>query len=199
MTESTQDQISAFVDGELSADETEFLLRRLSHDRDARRHLKAYLAIGAAVRGELIADRVVDLSDSIVAALDGTEDEVIEVSEARGWFRFAKPVAGVAIAASVAVSALLLLQDSGVPGAPVAQVTGPAVNAEVAPAYVVPSGSEEIPSLVRPRIRLTNYLVNHGQHTSSLGRQLINSSVVAYEEIHEAEQLVVEEDDNNDE
>ena len=50
MTESIQDQLSAFIDGELSADETEFLLRRLSHDSEARRQLKAYLAIGAAVR-----------------------------------------------------------------------------------------------------------------------------------------------------
>jgi len=197
MTESTQDQISAFVDGELSADETEFLLRRLSHDVEARRHLKSYLAIGAAVRGDLIAERVVDLSDSVAAALDGTEGEVIGEHEATGWVRFAKPVAGVAIAASVAVSALLLLQDSGTPGgAPVANVVSPVVSPEAAPAYIVPTGQEATPALVRPQIRLTNYLVNHGQHTSSVTRQLINSSVVANEEISAPQPAVIDKDDN---
>ena len=97
MTESTQDQISAFIDGELSADETEFLLRRLGHDSGARRHLRSYLAIGAAVRSDLIADRAVDLSGSVAQALDGTEDEAHGHGEARGWLRFVKPVIGVGI------------------------------------------------------------------------------------------------------
>jgi len=198
MTESTQDQISAFVDGELSADETEFLLRRLSHDDEARRHLNSYLAIGAAIRGDLIGDRAVALTGPVAAALDGTEDAVVALSETRGWLRFAKPLAGVAIAASVVVSALIVLQDSGTPGAPIAQIDSAAKTVR-APTYVVPVAQQEIPGLVRPRIRLTNYLVNHGQYASSLGRHRINSSVLAYEETPVPEPAATEEDDNDSE
>jgi hypothetical protein len=196
MTESTQDQISAFIDGELSADETEFLLRRLGHDSGARRHLRSYLAIGAAVRGDLIADRAVDLSGSVAQALDGTEDEVHGHGEARGWLRFVKPVIGVAIAASVAVSALLVLQDPGTPEASVATVDSPPPNSE-APTYVVPNGQDPIPALVRPQIRLTNYLFSHGQYASSLGRQRINSSVLADQQA--GSEVVPEMDDDNSE
>jgi negative regulator of sigma E activity len=190
MTESIQDQISAFIDGELAADETEFLLRRLSHDRDARRQLKSYLAIGAAVRGDLIGDRAVDLSDSLRTAMDGNVAEEDAAIPARAWWRIAKPIAGVAIAASVALAALFLVRGPEVPGVPVAQVDAPPVEAT---AYVVPTVQEQN-VIVRPQLRLTNYLVSHGQYTSSLGRQLINSSVVAYEESREPEKPAAKEE-----
>jgi len=195
MTESIQDQISAFIDGELAADETEFLLRRLSHDREARRQLKSYLAIGAVVRGDLIGDRAVDLSDSVSAAMDGTGLEEDAFIPARAWWRIAKPIAGVAIAASVALAALFLVRAPEVPSVPVAKVAAPAVEAE---AYVVPTVQEQN-AIVRPQLRLTNYLVSHGQYTSSLGRQLINSSVVAYEESREPEKPDAEQGDQDSE
>jgi len=195
MTESIQDQISAFIDGELAADETEFLLRRLSHDREARRQLKSYLAIGAVVRGDLIGDRAVDLSDSVSAAMDGTGVQEEASIPARAWWRIAKPIAGVAIAASVALAALFLVRAPEVPSVPVAKVAAPAVEAE---AYVVPTVQEQN-AIVRPQLRLTNYLVSHGQYTSSLGRQLINSSVVAYEESREPEKPDAEQGDQDSE
>ena len=195
MTESVQDQISAFVDGELAADETEFLLRRLSHDDDARRQLRAYLAIGAAVRGDLVGNRAVDLGAAIGSAMDGEAAVDSPAMPARGWWRIAKPIAGVGIAASVALAALFLVRAPGTPGIPVANVEAPASEG---PAYVVPAVQNQN-AVVRPNIRLTNYLMNHGQYTSSLGRQLINSSVVAYEEAEEPAQGDDEWEDNSSE
>ncbi len=195
MTESIQDQISAFVDGELAADETEFLLRRLSHDNEARRQLRSYLAIGAAVRGDLIADRAVDLSDSVRTAMDGTAAEDDATIPARTWWRIAKPIAGVGIAASVALAALFLVRGPSVPGAPIAAV--PAGTDETQ-AYIVPTAQDQN-ALVRPQIRLTNYLMSHGQYTSSLGRQLINSSVVAYEETRAPDESATEKEDHDSE
>ena len=53
MTESIQDQVSAFIDDELSAEECAFFVRRLERDPEARRQLIRYTTMGAVLRGEL--------------------------------------------------------------------------------------------------------------------------------------------------
>ena len=54
MTEPAQDQISAFADDELSAEECEFLVRRMERDPEFRQKALSYATIGAALRGEIL-------------------------------------------------------------------------------------------------------------------------------------------------
>ena len=71
MSKDIHDQISAFIDGELSDSESEFLVRRLNHDQEARRKVSHYSVIGAAIRGDLVTDQPDSLSRRVNAALDG--------------------------------------------------------------------------------------------------------------------------------
>ena len=51
MTDQISDQISAFIDDEVSDEESAFLIRRFEHDSDARSQAARYM-IGAALRNE---------------------------------------------------------------------------------------------------------------------------------------------------
>ena len=108
MTDSPDIQISAFADGELARDESEFLVRRLSRDADARCKTVRYATIGAALRGELIGPDPDVLRRRINASLEGVHvPEHAHASVPNPLRRFLRPAAGVGIAASVAIAALL--------------------------------------------------------------------------------------------
>jgi negative regulator of sigma E activity len=180
MSEQIQDQISAFVDDELSFDESSFLVRRLERDPEARQRLVSYLTIGAAMRGELSQPDPNAVLRRVRGVLGGSVQTTPSSIDA-GWARrLAKPALGIGIAASVAVAAVAILRI-GVFG-PQTDF-GAATNAAVATtlstepsSYVVP---QEIPSaqeMPQP-IRLTNYLVHHGEYASGLGRTYIHSAV----------------------
>ena len=65
------DQISAFLDDELSDEETAFLVRRFERDAEARNQLRRYTAIGCALRGELTTADPDVLRRRITSALHG--------------------------------------------------------------------------------------------------------------------------------
>jgi len=54
MTDQINDQISAFIDNELSADESALLVRRFERDPESRTRAMRYTLIGASLRGELL-------------------------------------------------------------------------------------------------------------------------------------------------
>src|SRR5690606_10462427 len=112
MSEQIHDQVSAFMDDELSGEECAFLVRRLERDPDARNKLVRYNLIGSTLRGELMQPdpsllqrRVHDALTGVsppartAAAVGATESEWRQ----RKWVN---PAFGVGIAATVAVTAL---------------------------------------------------------------------------------------------
>jgi len=110
-------QISAFVDGELPENEAELLLRRMSQDLELRQRAAEYFAISRALRGQRSVDGLNALRGRIAAAIDdkSIDEEFHGVDSAAG--RYVRPLAGVAIAASVALAAILGLQQlAEVPG-----------------------------------------------------------------------------------
>jgi len=181
MTDQINDQVSAFIDNELSADESALLVRRFERDPDARARALRYTLIGSALRGELLEPHPSVLRQRVAAALSGAPPSVAKRRE-RWSGRLAAPLLRVAIAATVAVVAIGTLRElndtSLVPGA-VATSTAPlqARNPAEAPIYVVPP---EVPEgrLVTPPITLTNYLMHHGVYASGLTRTSVNSNVV---------------------
>ena len=112
MNEAIRMQLSAFVDGELPDNEKELLLRRLSQDAELRRELGEILAIGRAMRGELQPAGVDLLRDRIDAAIESGEGMDLPDEESAAPDRRLRPLAGFAIAASVALLAILGLQWS---------------------------------------------------------------------------------------
>ena len=188
MTEQIQDQISAFADDELSAEECEFLVRRMERDPEFRQKALSYATIGAALRGEVldpdpdVLRRRVQMELGVVPApiRHGLGEVVVPG-------RFRRPVLGFGIAASVAVVALLVLGILNQPMTPSDSAGLLASDVSVVPvseraSYVVPqevatSASPVNQPLVVP-IRMTNYLMTHGEYVPGFGRTSIDTNVV---------------------
>ncbi len=182
MTEQINDQISAFIDDELSAEESALLVRRFERDPNARGQALRYSMIGAALRGELLEPHPSVLQRRIAAALSGVAPPPVPRQAPRWSMRVARPLAGLGIAAAVAVAAIGTLRyvnQGGVAPAVTGEVTAPllARDAGLAPAYVVPQDAAPA-GPVTPPIRLTNYLIHHSEYASRLGRTSVNSNVV---------------------
>ncbi|MCT8358101.1 sigma-E factor negative regulatory protein [Xanthomonas citri pv. anacardii] len=112
-------QLSALVDGELSADESRFLLRRLAHDEELAGCHERWQLCGDVLRGAASAPAPLDFAARVRGAI--AEEPAPQAQPA------ARPGArwrwggGAAIAASVAAIAMFLarerLPDTAAPGA----------------------------------------------------------------------------------
>jgi negative regulator of sigma E activity len=139
MNEGIKMQISAFVDGELPEAEAQLLVRRLSQDAALRQQAAEYFAIGRALRGQASVAASGDLRGRIAAALDDRlvdqEFDAIEPVTRR----YGRPLAGLAIAATVAVAAIFGLQQMTQQNGTVVDTTTPAIaEGAVDGAYTVP-------------------------------------------------------------
>ena len=188
MTEQIQDQISAFADDELSAEECEFLVRRLEREPESRRKALRYAIMGAALRGELLDPDPDVLRSRIQAELAGIAAPAPQAHEpaVSPPIRLWQPALGFGIAASVAVVALVALstlnQSSGIDEPALVAQDVPSTMVVPEPvSYVVPQDAlSTLPGhqpLAAP-IRLTNYLVTHGEYASGIGRTSIHTDVV---------------------
>jgi negative regulator of sigma E activity len=181
MTDQINDQISAFIDNELSADESALLVRRFERDTEARARAMRYTLIGASLRGELLDPHPSVLRQRVAAALSGVAPSALKARE-RWTERLARPLLGVGIAATVAVvaiGALRSLNETAIPAgvAPSIVATEPLATRD---SYVVPQDTDEQSRIGAP-IRLTNYLMHHGEYASGLTRTTVNSNVVGAE------------------
>jgi negative regulator of sigma E activity len=182
MTERINDQISAFIDNELSADESALLVRRFERDTEARARAMRYTLIGASLRGELLEPHPSILRQRIAAALSGGTVAPSVPKRERAQERWARPLLGVGIAATVAIVAigtLRSLNEAALPSGsapPVAAIPLQVRDSVAAPSYVVPQAVADTPRTVAPR--LTNYLMHHGEFASGLTRTSVSSNVV---------------------
>jgi negative regulator of sigma E activity len=181
MTDQINDQISAFIDNELSADESALLVRRFERDSEARARALRYTLIGASLRGELLEPHPSVLRQRVAAALSGSIAPSPSRARESLLDRWSRPLLGVGIAATVAVVAIGTLRSlneaSLAPGNTPALAAVPLQVRDpvAAPSYVVPAATEALPT-VAPR--LTNYLMHHGWVSSGLTRTSVNSTVV---------------------
>ena len=141
MNEAIRMQVSAFVDGELPENEADLLVRRLSQDAHLRKQVSEYLAIGRIMRGEYSLQGSDALRERIAAELDaGSLQEPADSVVANQPSRYVRPVAGAAIAATVALAAIFGLGrvadvDTAVPAT--------AVIADETVSETVPSMSDD--------------------------------------------------------
>jgi negative regulator of sigma E activity len=157
-------QLSAFVDGELPENEAELLLRRMSQDTELRREVAEYMAIGRLIRNEAGLAGADRLNERVAAEIDQrpVDTNVLKSVVRASWVT--RPLAGAAIAASVALIAILALQNTGLDEAP-----------EVAP---VPIANESVPQLDAQQERQRQYFLNHVETSSEHGANGLSSQVV---------------------
>jgi Anti sigma-E protein RseA, N-terminal domain len=170
MNDAIKMQISAFVDGELPENEAQLLLRRMSQDRELRQQAAEYLAVGRVIRAERVVPGIGGLRARIECAIDDTAIQQELDTIASSAPRFVRPLAGFAIAATVALAGVLGLQriaavddpDGGNAAAPVAE-------AGTGGGYTVP---------MQPDDQLREYYLRHSASSSYFGGSSINARLV---------------------
>ncbi|MEE4638712.1 MAG: sigma-E factor negative regulatory protein [Wenzhouxiangella sp.] len=168
MTEANREQLSCLMDGELERHGRDFLVRRMSGDRELTGQWRRYHVIKACLQREFSGQ--LDLSDRVAAALSD-EAPVGGESVARRWL---KPVGGMAIAASVAVAALIGINSSVLEqGQPDRSAGQPGFVSQPSPLDrpfnqpLVPVSLSE--TSFADRQRINTYLLRHNQAAGGAG------------------------------
>jgi len=171
MSQTIEEQLSALLDGELPIDEEELLFQRLERDASYRETFGRYCLIGELIRGSK-ADLTAMRISAEVSGLLEQEAAHSATGQTPRIAGIGKGLVGLGIAASVAVAALIGFvsfdRDS---------VSGPLpVVAQARLSYTVPAVGRG--SNVIPPVRLTSYLVSHGEFSSAVSRRVMDSHVV---------------------
>ncbi|MDH3305062.1 MAG: sigma-E factor negative regulatory protein [Gammaproteobacteria bacterium] len=168
MNDAIRMQISAFVDGELPDNEADLLLRRMGQDAELRHRVAEYLAIGRALRGEISISGVERIHERVAAAIDDKPFEEETENTGTPPSKSIRPLAGAAIAATVALVAIFGLQQMiGVDGTD--GVTPAPAVVEIDSGYTVPRPLDD---------RLRQYYLSHGATATENGANGINSRFV---------------------
>lgn len=197
MTETVKEQLSALLDGELPDGETELLLKRLERDPELRRTLSRYSLIGTALRtnGQIPAARAV--AARVSAAL--AHEPPLATAISQGWSRWTQLAAGLAVAASVAVVAVMVSAGPAPRPAAVLVADGRVqTEVPVQPVVLTPPAAQPVAIDDLPRIyttpsvtgadgvqgadaQLARYVMAHADYATPLVRRSVVSSLVSAE------------------
>lgn len=178
MKEEIKEQLSALVDGELAGHEHEFLLRRLQSDVELKDQWERYHLIRDALHNELPRSVDMSLTDRIMADVyREPHQDLPAVAEERSpgslpatLARFARPLASLAVAASLAVLSLFGVQNM-LQTREVAEPVARIASAADVPGYVRARGTRWDTARAEVETRLTTYLVNHNEYASTTNMQ----------------------------
>ncbi len=162
MKDRIYEQLSALVDDELADSEQSLLIRQMARNPELRERLLHYQLISDALHDNLPQQIDTCFHERVHAAVQ--QEVAIDVAPSRFAALFT-PLAGLAIAASVAVVAVVSLQT--------VRQQDTAVTASVATAPSVDSyiRAENAPTPVAPARGLDVYLVNHNEFAVNRGMQ----------------------------
>jgi sigma-E factor negative regulatory protein RseA len=177
MSDTIKEQVSAFVDGELPDAERELLQRRLSSDDELQGTWQRYHLIRDAMREDL--PEYVSRKSHSDYSQHGDIDDSNPVPT-NTWQRLLRPVAGVAIAASVAMLAVFgVIYNTDSIAPPTASQIAASQPSQLPESYlVVPRGgwNSAKPAVVS---HLNGYLVDHSNYSGFGARQ----SIIPYSRI----------------
>lgn len=165
MTDKLLEQVSALADDELDSREAEMLLQRMQRDDKLRNAWERYHLVGEAMRSALPKATDLDLAARVATVIENDEESVHPVFANRIMQQL-RPVAGLAVAASVAMLAVFTLQGPDDVGPfEVVPIAGnpPATVPLIAPRRVDFSGVRS-PEL---QDQLRSYLLDHSEHSGS--------------------------------
>ena len=191
MTDRIKEQLSAFLDGELPDPESALLVKRLERDDDLRGALSRYSLIGAVLRNDGDVPAARQVAARVSAAI--AKEPFRGVSFVRLPRRDAllRAAAGLAVAASVAFGAVLLVQQVGSQDpagaeAVVAQAEVPPVQPvsdeldatdEPPELYVTPPATDAPAGI--PPAEFANYLVAHYGYATPLVRRSVGAGLIS--------------------
>ena len=187
MTKQINEKLSAFVDGELEAAEADRLISDILANDELRSHWANYHSISHSLNGQS-ANSEVDLSVSISAAL-ANEPTVFAPQHKKRIFPAAfKQAAGMAIAATVAAVAVLMVQPEEQnlfnPGA---VANAPTISSPIANQNVLPVAVNGVNwSVAEPSVasKLNAYLVNHNGYSTPVRGAMPFAQIVSYGNKH---------------
>jgi sigma-E factor negative regulatory protein RseA len=170
MKEKLHEQISALVDDELAEAEHALLGRRLADDASLRSRLSRYQLISDSLQNHL--PQKIDPDFHIGVQLALQDVPAVEQATSARLARLFKPVAGLAVAASVAVVAVLSLQSvrQENPAANSTLATAPVLDERTA-VDVAPLLANNTPNVSGQVNNLDIYLVNHNEFAVNRGMQ----------------------------
>ena len=191
MNEELDSQLSAMFDNELPAAECELLARRLSRDEQLKARWGRYAAIGATIRAEGGVRLNVEVARRVSKAISSEPAMPAAAADRPGLFaaRWWRPVAGVAMAASVAAVSILWLRlqtptQERTAANGLAPTSGTVANN--APISANPANSYVVPRVIArrsivPSTQLANYVVAHSEFSSPVNRGNLLSALIASE------------------
>ena len=150
MSQPIEEQLSAFMDGELGRDETRFLLRSAERDGGLVQRWTRYHLVRQTLRQQEVVALRADFARVIMTRLGEQAAPIARNT----WLRWGS---GGAIAAAVAVTALMVTKPVTEPDiTPVATTANPPRATATAPSRIVPSNSAQIaattPALPSPLV-----------------------------------------------
>lgn len=171
MSELLNEQVSAGVDDELDPGEAALLLRRLASDAGLRQRWQRYHLISDALKNHLPARLPVNLAARIAEGIAAQPT----LSQRRQPARWLRPLAGFAIAASVATVAVLGMRSlhTAVDSAPADQIASATTVPAALPVAAQAGGTRWDRAQPEVAARLNAYLVNHNGHAESTGMQSV--------------------------
>jgi sigma-E factor negative regulatory protein RseA len=182
MSEHFDEQISEFIDDEMSAGECEFFVRRLQRDEAARGRYLRYQLIGAAMRGEHLQHNASELQGRLARAL--AEDAASSSETGRGIVG-TRLVAGAGIAAGLLLFAAIGFGIAELGRFPGSDTEDFSASATKAPSMVAtPARSGDAGAFAGSPSQVTGiqYLLHHTVYSSGLNRTIMQSGLVAARE-----------------
>jgi negative regulator of sigma E activity len=179
VTRNIEEQLSAFLDGELPEAELELLVRRLGRDENLRATLARYSAIGSVLRKDSVVASSKDFRSGVMRAIssndnDADDSAVEPVIAATANRRF-----GSMLAAAVAVLAVVGIYQLD----PLGNLTKAETDVELAGISPVQTGSDTFATLSGARARaanrerMTSYMVSHGEFSRSMQGAMVDSRI----------------------
>lgn len=188
MSQHFEEQLSAFMDGELGRDETRFLLRRLERDGALAQRWTRYHVTRQALHRQAVFALRADFAGSVMARI---EADAMPQRGRQAWLRWGS---GGAIAAAVAVAAIMVTKPA--PDTDTTPIAATAAQQRPTPiASAVPSQvASTAPALATPLVpnspiqataasfgtdlsepvsfdpRLQSYVIRHYQATGATGQ-----------------------------
>ena len=171
MNKETQEHLSCLMDGEISRETSRFLVRRLGTDKELCATWARYHLVRDCLRHQEGDFANFDLCQKVNEALATEQAGEAAPGRTRPWL---KPVAGMAIAASVALMAVMAVGPAG-PGAPqpdtgVAEATPLQSFTSPQGLGMTPQSSQaSISAFPGQRQKMNAYLLRHYQATGAAG------------------------------
>jgi len=190
MTQKNDDNLSALVDGELDSSQASQLIGDITASEELKTRWASYHVISDAIQGNGQTSQTVDLSERISAALEDEPTILAPQSRKRVIPAMFKQAAGMAVAATVAAAAVLMLQptEPGVfeQGDMVAGLGSPVGQLKEQRIRVNNSGMNWSATQPSVATRLNGYLVNHNGYSTAVRGNLPFASIVGYDESTDA-------------